>query len=94
MGSTTHSTRASGMSAALFAEKTILRKRALNALFDKGLHPLIGHADHILQVVALMVDGQRLALLIVFKRQLSPRFRQLARPDGSGPVALLIPEIA
>lgn len=60
--------------AALFAEKTILRKRALNALFDKGLHPLIGHADHILQVVALMVDGQRLALLIVFKRQLSPAF--------------------
>ena len=74
MGSTTHSTRASGRRAPLFAEKTILRKRALNALFDKGLHPLIGHADHILQVVALMVDGQRLALLIVFKRQLSPAF--------------------
>lgn len=70
--------------AALFAEKAILRKRALNALFDKGLHPFIGHADHILQVVALMVDGQRLALLIVFKRQLSPRFRQLAGQTVAG----------
>ena len=93
MGSTTHSTRASGRRAPLFAEKAILRKRALNALFDKGLHPFIGHADHILQVVALMVDGQRLALLIVFKRQLSP-LSPARRPDGSGPVALLIPEIA
>lgn len=70
--------------AALFAEKAILRKRALNALFHKGLHPLIGHADHVLQVVAFMVDAQRFALLIVFKRQLSPCFRQLAGQAVAG----------
>lgn len=31
-----------------------------------------------------MVDSQRLALLIVFKRQLSPRFRQLAGQTVAG----------
>jgi fructose-1,6-bisphosphatase/inositol monophosphatase family enzyme len=33
---------------------------------------------------AFMVDGQRFALLIVFKRQLSPCFRQLAGQAVAG----------
>ena len=63
---------------ALLAEKTVLREGVHNALLNKRFDPLIGDADHVLQVVAFMIHRQPVALLIVFERQLSAGFRQLA----------------